>query len=183
MISKIFVMFVPLVFAVTDPTTICLPDQVSFYSYDIQTDVISFVTLDYKQKLMAAVTGNTSVVNDLANGKSYATDATGSCQSSDLVPRDPYPQCLPANAVPIGNIYIGFGSNTLNATGWTFPYNNGVVKIGFTNDPNAPNVPIISRFVDEKGVLYSSFTADAVANLTQPERLKVPSPCPPKVIV
>ncbi|XP_055866458.1 uncharacterized protein LOC106075324 [Biomphalaria glabrata] len=187
-VTLLFVVLLPLALAAEDPTTVCSPDQVSFYGYNIQTDVTSYVTIDYKQNLMGVVTGNLTTVNDIANGKSYVIDDKGSCQSSDLTPKNPYPQCLSANAVSFGNIYVGFGTNQLNATLWQFPYSigavNGVVKAAFPNEPNSITFPFLSRFVDDKGVLLSaSFYVDVTANITQPALLKIPDPCPPKVIV
>ncbi|KAK0069336.1 hypothetical protein Bpfe_001518 [Biomphalaria pfeifferi] len=130
---------------------------------------------------MAVALGNTTVVNDLQSEKTYITE-NGTCQSSDL-PKDPYPQCLPANAVQLANITVGLGSNQLTGTVWQFPYNNGVLKVAFTNVPNAPNYPFLTRFVDDKGVVSASFFVDIATNITQPALLKIPDLCPPKVIV
>ncbi|CAL1544624.1 unnamed protein product [Lymnaea stagnalis] len=168
-------------FVVCDPDSskVCLPDKIQFNTYSIETDVNAVVAIDYTRKLLGTRSTNNSVVDDLATGKSYVTDASGSCQQY-LLPLDKlYPQCLPAGASFGGDIYIGFGPNRVPAEAWESPYNGGILRMAFSNQPGQPRYPILAKFIDGKGDRFTTFYFNPNETISAANIFDIPDPCPP----
>ncbi|XP_055865349.1 uncharacterized protein LOC129922665 [Biomphalaria glabrata] len=172
-----------LVLAESDPTKVCLPDQIQAYMYTVETDATSLAVMDFTKKIIASFTGNASIVEDLANKTSYITDATGSCFSSPLLANSVFPQCLPATAVKLGDIYIGLDTSSLPLQTWQYPIDRGVLKVAFSNQPNELRHPVLTRYSDGHSITVSTFFFNVTTTITKPELLNIPDLCPPKVIV
>ncbi|CAL1544630.1 unnamed protein product [Lymnaea stagnalis] len=180
--SVIALALLPLVWGAPDPTKVCAPDVFQFFSYNIETDGTAEVAIDFKQKLLTSASPNLTVVQDFDKLKSYTVDATGNCQSANLLPEQIYPQCLPATATYIGEIYIGFGPNRVPAEAWQTPYNGGIVRVAFSKQPGEPSYAILSKYTDAQGVSVTTFSSNPSQNITLPNAFKIPDPCPPATV-
>ncbi|XP_059142627.1 uncharacterized protein LOC131930233 [Physella acuta] len=182
--SVLALAFLPLVLSQADPTKVCMPDTIEFITVDLVTDQIAVVSIDFTKKLLSSVSPNRTVVDDIANSKSYVIDATGNCQSYDAPLSALYPQCLPATAQLEDNIYIGFGPERLQAEAWFInPYSGGTLRLAFSKQPNQPSYPVLSKFVDSNGDVFTTFYVNPNTTISNPDSFKIPDPCPPSVIV
>ncbi|CAL1526436.1 unnamed protein product [Lymnaea stagnalis] len=178
-------LWVTAVVSVPDPTKICMPDTIQFNSINVTSEIFSIVAFDFPRKLFGSITGNTSVVEDLSTLKQYATDATGKCVSSPLGPTQIFrigQQCLPASAVFLGDIYIGFGTNRIHAVGFELSLGGTTIRYALSDQENQPSYPILVGYRTDK-TFTTTFQSEPSLVITQTDIFTIPDPCPPASVV
>ncbi|CAL1544629.1 unnamed protein product [Lymnaea stagnalis] len=180
--SVIALVLLPLVWGAPDPTKVCAPDVFQFFSYNIETDGSAQIAIDFKQKLLTSASPNQTVVQDFVKLKSYTFDASGNCQSANILPEQFYPQCLPARSTYIGEVFIGFGPNRVPAEAWETPYFGGTLRAAVSHQPGEPRYAVLVKFVNAQGIPFTNFCSNPTLNITVPNAFKIPDPCPPATI-
>ncbi|CAL1544625.1 unnamed protein product [Lymnaea stagnalis] len=166
-----------------DPTTVCLPDKLQFATFNLNTDVAGVGVIDFTKKIMAMSNPNSTIVQDLAARKIYFKDGKGNCRSIPMPADDVLPQCLPANAVYLGDAAWGFGPNALTEEAWEIPFNGGIMRLLLTNQPGQPRYVMLSKTIDAQGHAETSIYLNPTETITQTNLLTIPDPCPPPTAV
>uniref|UniRef100_A0A2C9M1D3 Uncharacterized protein n=1 Tax=Biomphalaria glabrata TaxID=6526 RepID=A0A2C9M1D3_BIOGL len=166
-----------------DPTKVCFPDTLQFVTFNLNTDEAGVEAVDFRKNMLGKITPTKTYVQDFNARKTYIVSTDGSCQTFDIPDDGIYPQCLPANAVWVGEANWGFGPNLLPEDGWEVPYNGGKIRILVTKQPGQPRYIMLSKFIECNGNYTVTMYLNPSVTITQANIFDIPKTCTPSTIV
>ncbi|XP_012941007.1 uncharacterized protein LOC106012482 [Aplysia californica] len=171
--------FAPLVMSdAVDVTTICLPKQISGKAFNLVNDTQADYAFDFGLNKAAAKlpTGERYVV-DLSTRQGYMIDTQDVCAKFAVGIFDTVAQCLPANAVALGQMTGGLGATQTTLDVFQVQLDaNSISQILVDRESNV-SLPVIRR--DFSTVSGTRLTLFANPSLSIPDAtiFNIPAAC------
>ncbi|XP_059176664.1 uncharacterized protein LOC131956255 [Physella acuta] len=179
MYAILLAVLLPLVMSASDPTKVCMPDKLEFDSFNLDTEEGAHISVDFTQNMMVLAYPNRTEVEDFDDLKIYTIYNTGKCEFINLPSDAVFPQCLPANAVFLGEASFGFGPHHLDDEAWLIPFAGGTLQLIYSKQFNQPQYVFVSKYTDASGKHESTVYPNPTLGISKPEVFQIPGNCSP----